>query len=650
MNLKQRLHSFRFQMLLGAAVMGLFVVILLTLLFTRAYNRMVLVEEQQVNEVGFETISQSITPLINTSVNEVRSIMSNDLVAGYARLQYSSMEDLIRARISCRNYLRTEIKRQEGIYGLLFMRKDGSLFGVLPDDNFFLDDPEENTWPEEIKTQILSTPLGQTTWIGPISGVDFYGFETKKSPQSIMIAVWKTVDVSYGECYVLMLMDDSVFENLFATLNDGKSSWHLFTEDGAEIYHTGEETCLSPDRLISESNSGMIFYDDNGNPICTFSMTMESPKWTLVRQVSMDDYERVVRGVRSSIVVLGILVFLIALAIYELWMKKITRQFRTLLNGIVRMGEGELKPIESDSFSVTEFETMRQEIDRTSLALNQQMDTIRRMERESVEQENRLKEQERIVQELRMAKELQRSALPMIFPPFPERTEFDLYASMTPAKEVGGDFYDFFMIDNDHLGLVIADVSGKGIPAALFMMVCKTLIKNELLNGFDPATAMERVNLKLCEHNSAKMFVTVWAAVLEISTGKSIACNAGHEHPAYRRSGEDFELLKYKHGMFAGISKKAKYQNREFELHPGDCFFVYTDGVPEANNVAGEMFGETRLVEALNSCADSSPEDILHKVRESVDAFAGDAEQFDDLTMLSLRYLGPESVKENKEQ
>jgi sigma-B regulation protein RsbU (phosphoserine phosphatase) len=173
------------------------------------------------------------------------------------------------------------------------------------------------------------------------------------------------------------------------------------------------------------------------------------------------------------------------------------------------MGQGELEPIASASFTTTEFETMHQEIDRTSIALNQQMDTIRRMERERVEQENKIKEQERIAEELTLAREIQRGALPMIFPPFPERTEFDLYASMTPAKDVGGDFYDFFLIDKDHLGLVIADVSGKGIPAALFMMVSKTLIKDQLMRCCDPAAAMERVNFQLCENNESKMFVTV---------------------------------------------------------------------------------------------------------------------------------------------
>jgi len=251
-----------------------------------------------------------------------------------------------------------------------------------------------------------------------------------------------------------------------------------------------------------------------------------------------------------------------------------------------------------------------------------------------------ISELDRLDKELELAADIQLNMLPMVFPPFPDRTEFDLYASMTPAKEVGGDFYDFFLIDSDHLGLVIADVSGKGVPAALFMMVSKTLVKNQMMSGCDPATALERVNLQLCERNSASMFVTVWAAVLEISTGKGLACNAGHENPAVRRSGGDFELLKYKHGVFAGVSKKAKYQNREFELCPGDCVFVYTDGVPEANNDAEEMFGEERLIAALNQDPELPPKEMVQSVREAVDRFSGGMEQFDDITMLCMKYFG----------
>lgn len=642
--MRNKLKSLRYRILLPVIVMVLFIVTLLNTVCSRAFIRMIFDQEQEVNAIGFATVSNSVVPLINTSIGEVRNIMSDDRVASYARLQFANEAELIRARKSCRDFLRTEISSRDRIFGLLFMRTDGSLFGTLPEANLFLDDPKDNPLPEAMREKILSAPLGQTVWVGPISGAELCGFESEKTPRSIMIAAWKSVDVRYGQCYEMMLIDESVFDELFASLQDGKSSWYLFSEDQTEIWTSGQEACSAPEQLIRESNSGEIFYDENGVPAFAFSMSMDSPAWTLVRKVSMENAESVVRGVTISMAVLGAGVLLIALAAYELWLRKFMRQFNSMLNGIIRMGQGDLDQIKFERSTISEFETMQQEINITSLALKQQMETIRRMEREQIEQENRRKEQERIAEELKTAREVQANSLPSVFPPFPDRREFSLYASMTPAKEVGGDFYDFFMTDSDHLALVIADVSGKGVPAALFMMVSKSLIKNELLSGYDPAAALTRVNQQLCEHNSSQMFVTVWLAVVELSTGKGLACNAGHEHPAFRRAGGDFELLKYKHGMFIGIARKAKYQNREFELHPGDSIFVYTDGIPEATAAGSEMFGEERLVSALNACPDRGPEEMIRWVKRSVDSFVGDAEQFDDLTMLCLEYRGPEAA------
>ena len=636
----QKLKSLRVRILLPVIAMALFVVVLQTTLFSRAFIRIILRQEQEVNAIGFETVSNSIPPLISASISEVRSIMADDRVTSYARLQYDSVSDLIHARISCRDYLRAEIASRDGIYGLIFMRKDGSLFGALPLGNIFQDSPEGNPLPEDVKTRILDAPLGQTVWLGPLSGAALYGFENSSIPQSVMIAAWKSVNVSYGECYALMLIDESIFDGLFAALRDAKSTWHLFAEDHAEIYHTGPDACADPERLISESNSGDIFHDENGRAVSAFSMTMDSPAWTLVREISMESSERAVNGVRRSIAVFGGLVLLFSLGFYQLWLKKFMGQFRSLLDGIVRMGQGDLESTEFKPTSIEEFRQMQGEINHTRLALNRQMDTIRQMERERMELENERKEQERIAQELSTAREIQASALPQVFPPFPDRTEFDLFASMTPAKEVGGDFYDFFLIDSDHLALVIADVSGKGIPAALFMMVSKTMIQNQLMAGCDPATALERVNLRIIERNPSAMFVTVWLAVVELSTGKGLACNAGHEDPCLCRAGGEFELLEYPHGVAVGALKRARYQNRAFELHPGDRVFVYTDGVPEATDANDAMFGEERLLEALNERRDGNPEDLARHVHEAVNRFVGSAPQFDDMTMLSCRWNG----------
>ena len=639
--MKQKLKSLQVRMLLPVVVMTLFIVTMLTTLFSRAYISMILQQEQEVNAASFETISRSITPLIASSIGEVRNILSDSRVSDYARLQYTSEVDLIHARISCRDYLRTEIARHEGIFGLLFMRKDGSIFGALPEGNFFLDDPEGNPLSEDMKAQILNAPRGQMIWAGPVPGAALYGFENAKTPQNIMIAAWKSVDVNYGECYVMVLMDETIFEKLFETMQDGKSTWHLFTAEQTEIYHTGQDACSNPERLISESNSETVFNDENGNPVSAFSMTMKSPSWTLVREVPMENYEQVIRRVRSAICLIAVVVLLIALAIYRLWLKGFMRQFNLLLKGIIRMGEGELEPMASVPYTIQEFETMQQEIDRTSLALNQQMDTIRRMERKQMEQENMIKEQERIVKELSTARQIQKSVLPHIFPPFPDRAEIDLFATMDPAKDVGGDFYDFYFIDEDHLCLVIADVSGKGIPAALFMMLSKRILEDLARQEPTPSTILEKANDLLCDNNQAEMFVTVWLGILEISTGKLTAANAGHEFPAICEKGGSFELYKDKHGFVVGGMESVHYKGYDLQLNPGDKLFVYTDGVPEATDGSGEMFGTDRMITALRSCTDNTPEEILQGVKSAVDSFVGDAEQFDDLTMMCLEYKGP---------
>lgn len=256
-------------------------------------------------------------------------------------------------------------------------------------------------------------------------------------------------------------------------------------------------------------------------------------------------------------------------------------------------------------------------------------------------------EKERIGVELDVATKIQGSYLPRIFPAYPERNDFDLYATMDPAKEVGGDFYDYFMIDNDHIGLVVADVSGKGIPAALFMMIGKTLIKNQSANTKSPAEIMRIVNNQLCENNEAEMFITIWLGIVELSTGKVTACNAGHKSPTIQRANGLFENFKDKHGIMVGTMPNFKYKEYEFQLNPGDCLFNCTDGVMEATNAHEELFETERMLKALNKNPNGDVKDILRNVRTSIDEFVGDAPQFDDITMLCFRYYGPEGKKNN---
>jgi len=255
-------------------------------------------------------------------------------------------------------------------------------------------------------------------------------------------------------------------------------------------------------------------------------------------------------------------------------------------------------------------------------------------------------ENERITVELDLAQKIQTDMLPSIFPPFPENTQFDIYANMDPAKEVGGDFYDFFMVDKTHVALVMADVSGKGVPASLFMVVAKTLIKNYALMGGSPAEVLDKVNTQLMDGNEEGMFVTVWMAVIDINTGKGLAANAGHEHPVIRHKDGSFELVKYRHSLAVAMMPGVPFGEHEIEIKPGDRVFVYTDGLPEARNSDKEFFGTDRMLDVLNKDPDAKGQALLTAMINEMSSFVGDAEQFDDVTMLIFDYYGSDD-KEN---
>ena len=247
-------------------------------------------------------------------------------------------------------------------------------------------------------------------------------------------------------------------------------------------------------------------------------------------------------------------------------------------------------------------------------------------------------EKERIGAELDVAAHIQSSMLPCIFPPFPDRHEFDIYATMTPAKEVGGDFYDFFMVDERHLAIVMADVSGKGVPAALFMVIGKTLIKDHTQPGADLGTVFSEVNDILCASNSEGMFITAFEGVLDLVTGELRFVNAGHEIPFISRAGGAFEPHKIRAGFVLAGMEGLRYRAGVMELMPGDKLFQYTDGVTEATSAAKELYGMERLQNVLASVSDKAPQEILPAVKTDIDRFVGTAPQFDDITMLCLEY------------
>lgn len=275
--------------------------------------------------------------------------------------------------------------------------------------------------------------------------------------------------------------------------------------------------------------------------------------------------------------------------------------------------------------------------------------TIRGMQTRMVQYTDDMKaltaEKSRVFTELQLAANIQTAMLQNEWPAFPDRHEFSLHASMDPAREVGGDFYDFFLIDEDHLALCIADVSGKGIPASLVMMSSMILLRTAAGNGGTPAEILTTVNDQICRNNKAKMFVTVWMGILDLRNGVMTCSSAGHEYPVLRGGDGVYRIFKDKHGFVIGGMEGMEYTDYEITLAPGDILFVYTDGVPETNNEKEEFYGTDRLTGVLNEAGSSEPKDILDAVSKSVVDFRGSAEQFDDMTMLCIRYDGGSSEK-----
>jgi sigma-B regulation protein RsbU (phosphoserine phosphatase) len=245
---------------------------------------------------------------------------------------------------------------------------------------------------------------------------------------------------------------------------------------------------------------------------------------------------------------------------------------------------------------------------------------------------------ERIESELKIARAIQMSMVPKIFPPFPDRPEFDLYAIIEPAKEVGGDFYDFFFIDDDLLYFVIGDVSDKGVPASLFMAVTKTLIRSQTSKEMSPDEVLRRVNRELCSDNDTNMFVTVFCGVLHTRTGEVWYSNGGHNPPYLLSARGEVEALERTGGMVLGVMDDIPYQTKQVRLSTGDGLFLYTDGITEAMDRHGNLFSDERLRAVLRRTKAVTSVEIIHGVIDEVERFAADAPQADDITALALMY------------
>lgn len=343
-------------------------------------------------------------------------------------------------------------------------------------------------------------------------------------------------------------------------------------------------------------------------------ITME-PTETVYKARNAHCYETLL----ADVLIFTILYVLISMLVQAIVVDKLELVNRSLN----KITEGDLDE-EVSVYDSSEFASLSQDINQTVGVLKGYIDDARK----------------RIEQDLLLAHTIQDSALPKNFD-F-KHEGFDIYATMDPAKEVGGDFYDFFFVDADMIALVIADVAGKGIPASLFMMRSKTAIRSLAGTGRSPSEILERVNEVLCKGNDVNMFVTVWMGIVDLRTGDITCVNAGHEYPVLKRRNGDYELYKDKHCPPIGIVEGAEYKEYVLHIDTGDKLFVYTDGVPEAIDTGDEQYGTDRLLRVLNINELVEMQRLLPAVKRDIDRFAKEAEQFDDITMMGFEYFGME--------
>lgn len=425
---------------------------------------------------------------------------------------------------------------------------------------------------------------------------------------------------------------------------DSEQTYNIFDPAiGSYLIHVGHE--------VIEKENGITSTGEGDDAIYIAYSTIDSTQWTLciISPVStvIEPANMIRAGINENTqnvvlsVVQGILTVvqscLVLSAVILLSVTFSVGKYSRKISDPLKKLEADVQEISQGNFDQRTDVSTDDEIGSLARSFNFMTESLQHY---IVDLKEATAKEERIASELSVATQIQAQMLPT---EFPDEKNYTIYATMDPAKEVGGDFYDFFMADKDHLAMVMADVSGKGVPAALFMAVAKALIKIRTMMGGTPSQILYDVNNQLCEGNAAGLFVTVWLGILDLNTGKGIAANAGHEHPVIRRKDGKYELVVYRHSPSVACMEDIRFREHEFEMHPGDRLYVYTDGVPEATDANNELFGTDRMLEALNADPNAAPNELLKNVRAAIDGFVGAAEQFDDITMLCMDYHGRES-------
>ena len=404
------------------------------------------------------------------------------------------------------------------------------------------------------------------------------------------------------------------------------------------------------ERFLSWNGEGRLY--DIGNTdkygwMCSAGVPIRNERGEVTAFVLVDVMlENVAAGMKNFVLQYTLALLLVTTLVAVFQAKKMEKTMVRPLNGIAAAAESYVRDKQAGKNVEEHFARLNI---RTGDEIENLSHVMADMERDLTGYEEDLMdavaEKERIGAELALAAGIQAHLLPNIFPPFPDRDEFAIFATMEPAKEVGGDFYDFFMVGEDHLAVVVADVSGKGVPAALFSMIAKTMLKTQAQTHLDPALALSEVNASLSENNEEDMFVTAWLGILRISTGELTYADAGHEKLLLRQDGV-WRFLPKNGGaalaMFTPedlscMDEKYRFRNNTIRLGPGDAIFQYTDGVTEAADADNGLFGDERLLAAVNGAPSAQPEELLPYVRARIEDFVRGAPQFDDITMLSLQ-------------
>lgn len=405
--------------------------------------------------------------------------------------------------------------------------------------------------------------------------------------------------------------------------------------------HMGTDEVLSVTQKVletgKEAESGEITRGEYGYLLSAYVPVLDEngrAHAVLGVDIDMDDVMRQIKTQTAQVAGATAVVILVFLALFLIFIdRRMVKPIQALSEDMSSFDKNaaELSIRRSEVRTGDEIEAMSDSFNKMAEDIKQYVENLRRV----------TAEKERIAAELGVAKQIQASMLPSIFTFIPKRDEFSIFATMEPAKEVGGDFYDFYIVDGKYLVFVVADVSGKGVPAALFMVIAKTLIKNHALQGEAPAEILTKVNNQLCENNDAGMFVTVFLGMIELATGNMTYANAGHNQPLLRHEGKYTWFREKPNFVLAGM-EEIIYKNRELKLEAGDRLYVYTDGVTEALNPAKELFSDPRLEDCLNKAEEKKPDvhALLAAIREDIRVFADGAEQADDITMMSVDWFG----------